>query len=281
MNILLQVGDLVNKSNGYLSKISDMAIQYAPKIVGAIIFYIVGSWMIGRIGQLVRKVATARHYDPSLVTFLISFVKVSLTILLIIAIFGMLGVDTTAFAALIVGAGIAIGSALNGTLGNFAGGVMMLVFKPFKVGDIIEAQGTVGTVIEQGVFATTLLTPDNKTVILPNGPVSTGVITNFNTHGNLRVDLTIAIPPDQSIDAAREVALNAMKAHPKVLETPAPEVSVMKIADGMVTLAIRPYTTQADYWDVYFGAQENVKKAFDAAGIAGPIPHRVIIKKDA
>ena len=156
---------------------------------------------------------------------------------------------------------------------------MMLIFKPFKIGDIVEAQGVLGTVTDQGVFNTTLLTPDHKTVILPNGPLSTGVITNYNTHGNLRVDLTIAVALDVPVEKARSVAIAAMQQHPKVLADPKPEVSVLKVGDGMTTLAIRPYTTQADYWDVFFGVQEAVKSAFDSNGIAGPIPHRVIIQK--
>lgn len=191
----------------------------------------------------------------------------------------MIGIDITSFAAILAGAGLAIGAALNGSLGNLAGGVMILIFKPFKVGDLIEAQGTVGTVLEQGVFATTVLTPDNKTTIIPNGPLSTGIITNFTTHGNLRVDLSMAIALDQDIDIARKVATEAMLSHPKVLKTPAPEVSVLKVADGMCSLAIRPYTVQSDYWDVYFGVQELVKKAFDAHGIQGPTPTRIIISK--
>jgi small conductance mechanosensitive channel len=276
---LLQTGDLVNKGTNIASKFIDSAVAYTPKVIGAIVFYVVGSWIIGRLALVLRKTLQAKKFDPSLQSFLVSFFKIICLVLLVITIFGILGVDTSSFAALIVGAGVAIGSALNGTLGNFAGGVMMLIFKPFKIGDIIEAQGTAGTVTDQGVFNTTLLTPDNKTVILPNGPLSTGVITNFNTHGNLRVDLTMAIAPDISIASARSVAVAAMLQHQKVLKTPAPEVSVLKVADGMITLAIRPYTTQADYWDVYFGVQELVKTAFDANGIAGPIPHRVIIQK--
>ena len=275
----LQADELVSKSTNVASKFIDSAIAYAPKVIGAVVFYVIGSWIIGRLGVLFKKGLSARKFDLSLQTFLVSFFKIVCLVLLIITIFGILGVDTSSFAALIVGAGVAIGSALNGTLGNFAGGVMMLIFKPFKIGDIIEAQGVVGTVTEQGVFNTTLLTPDNKTVILPNGPLSTGVITNFNTHGNLRVDINMAVAPDTSIDKARAVAVQAMLANPKVLKDPAPEVSVLKIADGMVTLAIRPYTTQADYWAVFFGVQEAVKTAFDLNGISGPIPHRVIIQK--
>lgn len=276
---LLQTDELVTKGTGIVSKFIDSAVAYAPKIIGAILFYVIGSWIIGKLSLLLRKTLIARKFDPSLQSFLISFFKIICLVLLIITIFGILGVDTSSFAALIVGAGVAIGSALNGTLGNFAGGVMMLIFKPFKIGDIIEAQGVTGTITEQGVFNTTLLTPDNKTVILPNGPLSTGVITNFNTHGNLRVDLSMAVALDVSIEKARAVAIDAMLQHPKVLQDPKPEVSVSKIGDGMITLAVRPYTTQADYWDVYFGVQERVKNAFDANGIAGPIPHRVIIQK--
>jgi small conductance mechanosensitive channel len=220
-----------------------------------------------------------KHYDRSLQSFLLSLVKVMLNILLILSIASMIGIDITSFAALLAGAGLAIGAALNGSLGNLAGGVMILVFKPFKVGDLIEAQGTVGTVVEQGIFATTVLTADNKTTIIPNGPLSTGIITNFTTHGNLRVDLAMAIALDQDIDIARKVATEAMLSHPKVLKTPAPEVSVLKVADGMCSLAIRPYTVQADYWDVYFGVQELVKKAFDAHKIEGPTPTRIIIQK--
>lgn len=276
---LLQADELVTKGSGIVAKFIDSAVAYAPKILGAILFYVIGSWIIGKLSLVLRKTLIARKFDPSLQSFLVSFFKIICLVLLVITIFGILGVDTSSFAALIVGAGVAIGSALNGTLGNFAGGVMMLIFKPFKIGDIIDAQGIVGTVTEQGVFNTTLLTPDNKTVILPNGPLSTGVITNFNTHGNLRVDLSMAVALDVSVEKARSIAIEAMLQHPKVLKSPTPEVSVFKVADGMTTLAIRPYTTQTDYWDVYFGVQERVKNAFDANGIPGPIPHRIIIQK--
>lgn len=134
---------------------------------------------------------------------------------------------------------------------------------------------------QMGIFNTVILSPGNKTVILPNGALSTGVITNYTTHGNLRVDLSIAVDPGMNLDKVREVATAAMLSHPKVLKSPAPEVSVLKVADGMVTLAIRPYTTQPDYWDVYFGVQELVKNAFDTHEIAGPVPHSIIISKSA
>lgn len=157
---------------------------------------------------------------------------------------------------------------------------MMLIFKPFKVGDIIEAQSITGIVTEQGVFNTTVLTADNKTVYVPNGSLSTGIITNYTTYGNLRVDLTMAISATQPIDQAKQVAISAMLSHPNVLKSPAPEVSVLKVGDGMVSLAIRPYCAQVDYWDVYFGCTELVKNAWDKEGVEGPTPTRVIINKN-
>lgn len=274
------VSNVTTKAGGYLEKISSLALNYAPKVVGAILCYLIGSWLIGKVVSGLKKVLTKRDYDPSLQTFLVSLIKVLLLIVLLISIAGILGVDTTAFGALLVGAGVAIGSALNGTLGNFAGGVMMLIFKPFKVGDMIEAQGVTGTVTEQGVFSTTILTADNKTVFVPNGPLSTGVITNYTTHGSLRVDLTMAVAPTSDIEKARASAIKALKSHPKVLQVPAPEVSVLKVGDGMVSLAVRPYCVQQDYWDVYFGCTELVKNQWDADGIEGPTPTRMIINKN-
>jgi small conductance mechanosensitive channel len=271
--------EALNTGQVWLLKLKSMALDYAPKLVGAILVYIIGSWIIGKINKIFAKVLSTKKFDPSLQKFLLSIVKVMLTLLMFLAIAGMVGVDITGFAALLAGAGLAIGAALNGSLGNLAGGVMIMIFKPFKVHDMIEAQGSVGVVQEIGIFCTTMLSAENKTIILPNGPLSTGVITNYTTHGNLRVDLTMAVALDVNVDKARSVAIEAMLQHPKVLKTPAPEVSVLKVGDGMTSLAIRPYTVQADYWDVYFGVQERVKKAFDENGIAGPVPTRILINK--
>ncbi len=279
---LLQVDATVaaiETGNVWLEKIKGMALEYAPKVVGAILVYIIGSWLIRKMGGGMKRVFAKRNFDVSLQNFLISTTKALMMVLLLLAIASMIGVNITSFAAILAGAGLAIGAALNGSLGNLAGGVMIMIFKPFKIGDIIEAQGSAGVVKEIGIFSTTILTPENKTVILPNGGLSTGVITNYNTHGNLRVDMTMAIALDVDIDRARAVAIQAMLTHPKVLQTPAPEVSVLKVGDGMVQLAIRPYTTQADYWDVFFGVQERVKKAFDANSIAAPIPTRISITR--
>jgi len=279
MHTLLQIGDQTVKTQVFLNELKLLAAQYLPKIAGAIIIYAIGSWIIRKMGAFLHRTMVKKKYDASLQSFLYSFVKISLTILLLLSIFSMLGVDISAFSALLVGAGLAIGTALNGSLGNFAGGVMLLIFKPFKVGDRIEGQGETGTVMELGIFNTVILSSDHKTIILANGPLSTGIIINYTAHGNLRVDLVMAIAPDQNIEKARKVAIEAMLTLPQVLKTPAPSVNVLKVGDGMVTLAIRPYSTQQQYWDVYFGAQEAVKNAWDAEGIEGPVPHIVYINK--
>lgn len=271
--------EALNTGQVWLLKIKNMAISYAPRLVGALLVYLVGIWLIGKTNGLIRRMLSSRKLDVSLQKFLQSVVKATLTILLFLAIAGMIGVDITGFAALLAGAGLAIGAALNGSLGNLAGGVMIMIFKPFRVHEMIEAQGAVGIVQEIGIFNTTILSSENKTIILPNGALSTGVITNYSTHGNLRVDLVMAVALDADIDKARLVATEAMLQHPRVLKSPAPEVSVLKVGDGMTSLAIRPYTTQPDYWNVYFGVQEMVKKAFDASGIAGPVPTRVLISR--
>lgn len=277
--MLLQAAEIVHEPSKLIGEFYAIAINYAPKLIGAIIVYIIGSFIINWVAKGVQAALNAKKIDISLQSFMHSFVKVLLNILLLLTVFGMLGVNLTSFAAILAGLAVGVGAALNGTLGNFAGGVMMLIFKPFKVGDLIEAQGFVGNVKELGIFNTFLLTPENKTVILANGALSTGTIVNYTTHGNLRVDIVMAIALDVDIEKARKVALDAMSTIPEVLKTPAAEVSVLKIGDGMTSLAVRPYCAQEDYWTVYFGAQEIVKKAFDANGIAGPIPHRVIINK--
>src|SRR3954468_4334859 len=277
MQSLLQVS--LKSASTWLQELKIRILDFAPSLAGALIVLIVGLWLIGVVDKMLSRIMASRHYDVSLQNFLLSLFKVMLNVLLIISVAGMIGINTTSFAALIAGAGIAIGAALNGSLGNLAGGVMMLIFKPFKVGDLIEAQGAIGGVQQIGIFSTILLSPENKTVIVPNGPLSTGIIINYTTAGYLRVDINLAIAPNMDIDKARRVAIEAMLTHEKVLKTPSPEVAVQKIGDGMITLAIRPYCNQSDYWDVYFRIQELVYKAWDVSGIEAPTPHRVIVNK--
>jgi small conductance mechanosensitive channel len=275
MNIL-QIQDVATKASTYTERIINAVVDYAPKLLGAILVYVVGYWAISLLTRGLKKVMRTRHLDPTLQAFLLSLIRAVLLIMLIISVISMLGVNTTSFAALIAGMGLAIGVAMNGSLGNLAGGVMLMFFRPFKKGDLIEAQGAIGDVQEIGMLNTVLLTPDKKTIYIPNGPLSTGIITNYTTHGFIRVDLQMAIAPYVSIDKARSVAIEAMLSLEQVLRDPSPEVSVLQIGNGMTTLAIRPYCAQTDYWVVYFGVQESVKNAWDSAGIDGPVPHMVI-----
>jgi small conductance mechanosensitive channel len=203
-------------------------------------------------------------------------VSVLLKVAVLLAAAETAGFNTTSLVVIFGAAGLAVGLALQGSLANFAGGVMILLFKPFKVGDLITAQGHTGNVKEINIFVTTLLTPDNKTVIIPNGPLSNGDITNFTTDGKIRVDLVIGIGYGEDIKQARETLLTAMRNTPKVLASPEPSVNVLELADNSVNLAVRPWADPADYWDVYFGVTEACKEALDNAGIDIPYPQRVI-----
>jgi len=263
----------------YTDQILTMLIQYAPKIAGAILVFIIGLWLTNVVGKMVGKAMVRRKLDVSLQSFLASLISVTLKVLLLVTVAGMLGIQTTSFVAVLGAAGLAVGLALQGSLANFAGGVLVLVFKPFKVGDLIESGGQFGEVKEIQIFNTILLTPENKTVILPNGAVSNGTIINLSRHGNLRVDITVAVSPENDINKVRQVILNVCASEPKILNDPAASVNVLKMGDGMITLAVRPYATPADYWDVYFGIQEKIKIAFEQNNISAPVPHRVIINK--
>lgn len=254
----------------------DLAAGYALKILGAIVILIVGFWLAKKISGVVRKSLSQRKLSLELQSFLGSIVSMLLKVAVLLAAAETVGFNTTSLVVIFGAAGLAIGLALQGSLANFAGGVMILLFKPFKTGDLITAQGHTGNVKEINIFVTTLLTPDNKTVIIPNGPLSNGDITNFTTDGKIRVDLVIGIGYSEDIKKAREALLTAMRNTPKVLETPAPSVSALELADNSINLAVRPWAKPADYWDVYFGVTEACKEALDAAGIEIPFPQRVI-----
>lgn len=263
-----------------ISKLTTYGTEYGLKILAAIVIWIVGSWIIKRIMNLTKKVMMKRDYDESLQKFLLNLISWSLKILLIIAILSKLGVETTSFAAVLAAAGLAIGLALQGSLANFAGGVLLMIFKPIKIGDLIEAQGELGVVKEIEIFTTKILTPENKEVILPNGTLSNGTITNYTTEGKLRVDLTFGVSYDADIKQTKEVLMNVLTSQDNVLKDPAPTVNVSELADSSVNFAVRPWCQPAHYWDVYFGTTENVKNALDAAGIEIPYPHSVEIHKE-
>lgn len=256
----------------YIKKAVELAIEYGPKFLLAIVVLIVGFIIINKLVKISRKLIKKRKLDHSLSGFVSSLVNIGLKALLLISVADMIGVETTSFVAVLGAAGLAIGLALQGTLANFAGGVLILLFKPYKVGDLVEAQGHTGHVKEIQIFVTTLITPENKTVILPNGAVSNGNIVNYSEEGKIRVDLVIGISYNSDIKAARETLLPVMQNHDKVLKDPAPFVGVESLGDNSVNLAVRPHCDPADYWDVYFDIYEAGKIALDNAGIEIPFP---------
>lgn len=258
----------------------ELATEYGLKIIGAIVIWIVGSWLIKKILKASRKMMTKSSYEESLQKFLINLLNWSLKILLIITLLGTLGVPTTSFAAVIAAAGLAIGMALQGSLGNFAGGVLIMIFKPFKIGDLIEAQGEIGVVKQIEIFTTKLTGLSNKEIIIPNGALSNGNIINYTTEGTRRVDLVFGVDYDSDIKKTKDVLMSVLKSHPKVIETPEPTVNVMELADSSVNFAVRPWCKSEDYWAVYFEVTENAKEALDAAGIEIPYPHQVNVKKE-
>ncbi|MFI0428572.1 mechanosensitive ion channel family protein [Mariniflexile sp. HMF6888] len=259
----------------------ELATEYGLKIVGAIAIWVIGSWIIKKILKATRKVMTKSSYEESLQKFLINLLSWGLKILLIITLLGTLGVPTTSFAAIIAAAGLAVGLALQGSLGNFAGGVLIMIFKPFKIGDLIEAQGEMGTVKQIEIFTTKLTGLSNREIIIPNGALSNGNIINYTTEGTRRVDLVFGVGYESNIKITKEVLMTVLTSHPKVLQTPEPTVNVLALADSSVNFAVRPWCNAEDYWTVYFEVTENVKGALDAAGIEIPYPHQVEIKKNA
>ena len=269
----------MDEAQVWINKGIDFVVEYGPKVLGAIVIYIIGSWVIKKLVKLARRGMTDQDYDKSLQKFLLSLVKWALTIFLIITVVSTLGVDTTSFAAIIAAAGLAIGLALQGSLSNFAGGVLIIIFKPYKIGDLIEAQGALGVVKEIEIFTTKLVTPQNKLAIIPNGAMSNGNIINYTEEGQMRVDTTVGIGYGEDIKKAKDVLLEVLKSDPLVLQDPAPSVNVEELADSSVNLAVRPFCKPEDYWTVYFATLENSKIALDKAGIEIPYPHSVEIHK--
>ncbi len=257
----------------------DLATDYGLKILGAIIIWIIGSWAIKKILKTTKTLMFKRDYDESLQKFLLNLSGWTLKIVLIVVVLGTVGVETTSFAAILAAAGLAIGLALQGSLGNFAGGVLIMIFKPIKIGDLIEAQGELGVVKEIEIFTTKLTGLSNREIIIPNGSLSNGNIINYTTEGTRRVDLTIGVSYDADIKQTKDVLMKVLIAHPKVLTSPEPTVNVSELADSSVNFAVRPWCDTEHYWDVYFDITENVKEALDAAGIEIPYPHQVEIQK--
>lgn len=256
-------------------------MDYAIKIILAIIILIIGLWLAKKIVKISQKLMAKRGLDETLQKFLGDLLSWALKILVFITAISQVGVETTSFVAILGAAGLAVGLALQGSLANFAGGALIMIFKPFKVGDLIEAQGEIGVVMEIQIFVTKISSPGNKLVIIPNGTLSNGNIKNYTELGMLRVDLTFGVSYDADIKKTKEVLMEVLTSNDKVLKDPAPGVMVSELADSSVNFAVRPWATPANYWDVYFETIEATKYALDKAGIEIPYPHQVEIHKQA
>lgn len=262
----------MEKLEGLSAQLYDLIMVYGPKLVGAIITLIVGLWIISVIRKVVAKRLEKNEVDTSLRGFLNSMIGILLKIMLFISVIGMVGVQMTSFIAILGAAGLAIGMALSGTLQNFAGGVMLLIFKPFKAGDYINAQGFSGIVNEIQIFNTILKTPDNKTIIIPNGGLSTGPMTNFSTEAKRRVDFVFGIGYGDDVDVARKVLKKLIAADERIHKDPEPFVAVSELADSSVNITVRVWADAANYWGIFFDMQEKVYKTFGKEGLNIPFP---------
>lgn len=271
----------LENASQYAGKITDIAISYAPKVAAAIVTLIVGSFIIKLLMGGLRKLFAKRGFDETLEKFLLSLVGIVLKILLWVTVISMLGVQMTSFIAMLGAAGLAVGMALSGTLQNFAGGVMLLLFRPYKVGDLIETQGHTGVVKEIQIFNTVLNTPDGKTVIVPNAPVSSNSLTNYSAEGVLRADMSVGIGYNDDIKKAREVILGVLNNDSRVLKDPEAFVGVESLGDSSVNLTVRAWTEVANYWGVYFDGYEAIKNALDANGISIPFPQQDVNMKQS
>ncbi|KQB40620.1 Small-conductance mechanosensitive channel [Flavobacterium aquidurense] len=254
--------------SNYVTKFIDVLVDYAPKLVSAFIILFVGIYAIRLINRVITKVMVQRNLDPTLTKFLSDILIWALRILLFVTFISKLGIETSSFVAILGAMGLAVGLSLQGSLSNFAGGMLIIVFKPFKVGDTIEAQGVIATVVEIQIFVTKMLTGNNQTVFVPNGALSNGTIINYSMQGERKADLTFSISYDSDIKKAKEVLLDVLVKNPKVLKTPAPEVFVKNLSASSIDFAVRPWAKNANYGAVFSETLENCKIALDEAGIS-------------
>ncbi|MBK8486630.1 MAG: mechanosensitive ion channel [Chitinophagales bacterium] len=249
-------------------------VEYTPKFILAIVTLIVGLWLIRFLVKSIDKIMQARDVDASLRPFLRTLMSALLKVMLIISVISMIGVETTSFIAIIGAAGLAIGLALQGSLANFAGGVLILLLKPFKVDDFIEVNNFSGTVKEIKIFYTTILTPENQVVVIPNAQVSNNSIKNYSVEPTRRLDLAFRIGYNVDIDHAKNILQRVVNADERILKDPAPAILVEELADSSVNLKLRVWAVNENYWDLNFAMIEQVKKEFDKENITNPIPQR-------
>ncbi|HRZ32370.1 MAG: mechanosensitive ion channel [Flavobacterium sp.] len=260
----------------YWDYFTTVLIEYSPRLISAAIIFVVGWTVIKLIKKLIMRIMVKREMEPTLSKFLADILIWTLKILLFVTVISRLGVENSSFVAIIGAAGLAVGLSLQGSLSNFAGGVLIIMFKPFKVGDFIEAQGVMGTVKQIQIFVTQLSTVDNQIIFVPNGVLSNGTIINYTYATTRRADLTIGISYSSNIKRAKEIAMEVMEKHPMVLKDPAPIVLVKDLAESSINLAVRPWSELPDFFEMRSDILEQIKNEFDANGITIPFPQRDI-----
>jgi small conductance mechanosensitive channel len=257
-----------------IAKGYELGAEFGVNILAALAIFIIGRWVVKYLKKLTLRVMEKRNVDPTLAKFVANLAYVALLAFVVIAALGMLGIQTTSFIAVLGAAGLAVGLALQGSLSNFAAGVLMIIFRPFKVGDFVEGAGVAGIVEEIQIFTTRLASPDNKTIIIPNAKLTADNIINYSAKGTRRADMVFGIGYDDDIDKARSIISDVLSSDERVLKEPPLQVAVSELADSSVNFVARAWVNAADYWGVVFDVTETVKKRFDAEGINIPFPQR-------
>tara|TARA_R110002126_G_scaffold28996_6_gene96362 strand:+ start:3605 stop:4435 length:831 start_codon:yes stop_codon:yes gene_type:complete len=252
----------------YTENLIKIIIDYSPKLISAFLILFLGLYLIRLINRLIRRIMVKRNLDPTLSKFLADILLWVLRVLLFVTFISKLGIETSSFVAILGAMGLAVGLSLQGSLSNFAGGMLIILFKPFRVGDLIEAQGVIATVNEIQIFVTKLTTANNQTVFVPNGVLSNGTIINYSMERYRRADLVFSISYDANIKQAKDIITAILENNPKVLKTPKAEVFVKNLTDSAIQLAVRPWATNEDFGTVFTQTLEDCKHAFDEAGIA-------------
>lgn len=266
--------ELKDKSTGEIFEgIWSQLLDFGLKVLAALAIYAIGFWLIKKTINIMKRLFQKRNLDVSLAGFLVSFTRVALIIFLVVIIIGILGINTTSFAALLASGGLAIGMALSGTLQNFAGGVMLLAFKPFKVGDFIDAMGYNGTVKHIAITTTTIVTADNKEIIIPNGTLSNSCINNFSSAGNRRVDWNLSLSYGDSFEVAKQEILAILKNEKRILDGKEPQVFLTQLADSSIQVSVRVWVKLEDYWDVFFEYNEKFYDQLPKKGLNFAYPH--------
>ena len=255
-----------------IQQVITFCVDAGKSILLAAVIFIAGRFLISVINRLVAQMMERRKIDATIQSFLRSFINILLTILLLISVVSALGVNTTSFAALLASAGVAVGMALSGNLQNLAGGLIILLFKPYKVGDFVDAQGVSGTVKEIQIFHTVLVTPDNKIIYVPNGSLSSGSVTNYSLSQLRRVDWTVGVEYGTEIEKVRQTVLDLIKKDGRILTEPAPFIALSALADSSVNITIRVWVKNEDYWGVFFDMNQNIYEVFNREGISFPFP---------